>query len=89
MLATQHHRAEPVFTQSKPRLLDKETFMDMESVSNPEIAPDGKQIVFTRTWVDKVKDQSRSNLWIVGVDGARVRELTAGSYRPLSRGRAR
>lgn len=70
----------PVFTQNKARLLDKETFMDMESVSNPEIAPDGKQIVFTRTWVDKVKDQYRSNLWIVDADGARVRELTSGSY---------
>ncbi len=63
----------------KPRLLDKETFMDMESVGNPEISPDGKQIVFTRTWVDKVKDQTRSNLWIVDVDGNRVRELTGGA----------
>ena len=64
--------------QSKPRLLDKETFMEMESVGNPEISPDGKQIIFTRTWVDKTKDQYRSNLWIVDVDGTRVRELTSG-----------
>ena len=47
------------------RLLDKETFMDMESVSNAAISPDGKQIVFTRTWVNKMKDQYRSNIWIV------------------------
>jgi dipeptidyl aminopeptidase/acylaminoacyl peptidase len=67
------------FAQPKPRLLDKETFMEMESVGNPEISPDGKQIIFTRTWVDKVKDQYRSNLWIVDVDGARVRELTSGA----------
>jgi hypothetical protein len=39
--------------QPKPRLLDKETFMDMESVGNPEISPDGRQIIFTRTWVDR------------------------------------
>jgi dipeptidyl aminopeptidase/acylaminoacyl peptidase len=65
--------------QPKPRLLDKETFMNMESVGNPEISPDGKQIIFTRTWVDKVKDQYRSNLWIVDVDGSRVRELTSGA----------
>jgi len=63
----------------KPRLLDKETFMEMEGVGNPQISPDGKQIVFTRTWVDKVKDQSRSNLWIVDVDGNRVRELIGGA----------
>jgi dipeptidyl aminopeptidase/acylaminoacyl peptidase len=64
--------------QPKPRLLDKETFMEMESVGNPNISPDGKQIVFTRTWVDKGKDQYRSNLWIVETDGSRVRELTTG-----------
>ncbi len=65
--------------QQKPRLLDKDTYMEMESVGNPQISPDGKQIVFTRTWVDKVKDQTRSNLWIVDVDGNRVRELTGGA----------
>ncbi len=67
------------FAQTKPRLLDKETFLEMESVGNPEISPDGKQIIFTRTWVDKVKDQYRSNLWIVDADGSRVRELTSGA----------
>jgi dipeptidyl aminopeptidase/acylaminoacyl peptidase len=66
--------------QQKSRLLDKETFMEMESVSNPAISPDGKQIVFTRRWVDKIKDQYRSNLWIVDVEGARVRELTSGNF---------
>src|SRR5262245_10744549 len=32
------------FAQPKSRALDKETFMEMESVGNPEISPDGKQI---------------------------------------------
>ncbi len=63
------------------KLLDKETFMEMESVGAAAISPDGRQIVFARTWIDKMKDQSRSNLWIVDVDGARVRELTRGSWR--------
>jgi dipeptidyl aminopeptidase/acylaminoacyl peptidase len=61
--------------------LNKETFMDMESVTNPAISPDGRQIVFTRSWVDKVKDERVSNLWIVDVDGARARELTSGTWR--------
>lgn len=67
--------------QSKKGTLDKETFMNMESVSNPAISPDGKQIVFTRSWVDKVKDERVSNLWIVDVDGSRARELTSGAWR--------
>ena len=64
-----------------PRLLDKDTFFDMEGISNPAISPDGRHVVFAREWVDKVKDQSRSNLWIVSADGSRVRELTRGSWR--------
>jgi dipeptidyl aminopeptidase/acylaminoacyl peptidase len=62
-------------------ILDKETFMNMESVSNPEISPDGKLIVFTRSWVDKIKDERASNIWIVDVDGVRIRELTTGNWR--------
>jgi dipeptidyl aminopeptidase/acylaminoacyl peptidase len=65
--------------QSRSRYLDKDTFFDMESVGNPSISPDGKQIVFSRTWVDKLKDQYRSTLWIVDVDNGRVRELTTGN----------
>jgi dipeptidyl aminopeptidase/acylaminoacyl peptidase len=67
--------------QSKSRFLDKDTFMDMETISNPAIAPDGGQIVFSRGWIDKVKDQARSNIWIVDVGGTKLRELTRGSWR--------
>ena len=67
--------------QTKLRVLDKDTFMNMESLGNPAIAPDGSQIVFTRTWVDKVKDQSRSNVWVIDTAGTRLRELTRGSWR--------
>ena len=72
------------FAQSKkgtPGTLDKETFMNMESVGGPAISPDGKQIVFTRSWIDKVNDERVSNHWIVDVDGTRVRELTSGNWR--------
>ena len=63
------------------RVLDKDTFLEMESVGAPAISPDGRRIVFARTWIDKMKDQSRSNLWIVDTDGTRVRELTRGGWR--------
>ena len=74
--------ADPVAQSAK--LLDKDTFLDMESLGAPAISPDGRQIVFARTWNDKIKDQSRSNLWIVDADGSRVRELTRGSWRDSS-----
>jgi dipeptidyl aminopeptidase/acylaminoacyl peptidase len=66
------------------KLLDIETFMEMESVGNPAVSPDGKQIIFTRTWVDKVADRYNSNLWIVDVEGKRLRELTPGNWRDSS-----
>jgi dipeptidyl aminopeptidase/acylaminoacyl peptidase len=67
--------------QGKPRLLDRDTFMDMESVSATNISPDGRQIVFAREWIDQVKDQARTNLWLTDVDSGRVRELTRGNWR--------
>jgi dipeptidyl aminopeptidase/acylaminoacyl peptidase len=70
-----------VSAQTAPRGLDKDTFMDMETLGSPAIAPDGSQIVFTRGWIDKVKDQARSNVWIVDTAGTRLRELTRGSWR--------
>ena len=66
------------------RLLDKETHMEMESIGSPNISPDGKHIIFTRGWIDKKNDRSRSNLWIVDIEGKRVRELTHGNWRDFS-----
>ncbi|OGD21166.1 MAG: dipeptidyl aminopeptidase [Candidatus Aminicenantes bacterium RBG_13_59_9] len=66
------------------KLLAKEAFMEMESVGSPQISPDGKQVLFTRGWTDKLNDQTRSNLWIVDIDGKRIRELTHGNWRDSS-----
>jgi len=66
--------------QKNEKLLDKETYMEMESVGSPNISPDGKHILFTRSWVDKMNDRTRSNLWITDVEGRRVRELTHGNW---------
>ena len=68
----------------KPAKLTMDTFMEMESVATPDISPDGKHIIFTRSYVDKINDQNRDNLWIVDVDGQRVRELTHGNWRDNS-----
>jgi dipeptidyl aminopeptidase/acylaminoacyl peptidase len=71
-------------TEKNYRLLDTETFLEMESVRSPRISPNGTQILFTRGWVDKMEDRSRSNIWIVDIDGTRVRELTHGNWRDSS-----
>lgn len=66
------------------KLLDMETYMEMESVGSPNISPDGSLILFTRGWVDKMEDRSQSNLWLVDVNGQRARELTHGNWRDSS-----
>jgi Tol biopolymer transport system component len=66
------------------KLLGVETFMEMESAGSPAISPDGKNIIFSRTWVDKLNDRSNSSLWITDFEGKRVRELTSGNWRDSS-----
>ncbi len=66
------------------KLLDMDTYLEMESVGSPNISPDGKFILFTRGGVDKMNDRNRSNLLLVDVAGERVRELTSGDFRVSS-----
>lgn len=66
------------------KFLDKSTYFDMESVSNPTIAPDGTTVLFSRGFVDIMRDQGASNLWAIGVDGSRLRQLTDGAWNDSS-----
>jgi dipeptidyl aminopeptidase/acylaminoacyl peptidase len=70
--------------EQKEGLLYTDTFFEMESIGSPAISPEGTQIVFSRTWIDKMNDRSHSNLWIVDAGGERLRELTHGNWRDSS-----
>ncbi|MEL7480412.1 MAG: S9 family peptidase, partial [Pseudomonadota bacterium] len=54
-------------------------FLDYETVGNPQISPDGEQILYTRTRVDKINDRRVSTLWLMDADGGRNRQLMEGS----------
>ena len=60
-------------------------YLDLVNVSDPEISPDGKQIIFTRRWVDKMNDKFESALYIMNSDGSRQRFLVKGSGARWSR----
>ena len=80
-------RQEPDPEPDKPvrsNLLDKDTFMEMESVSSPNISPDGERILFSRRRVDQQNDRYTSNIWMCDVDGQRTSELTRGNWRDSS-----
>jgi len=67
-------------TAQKAKYLDKATFYDMESASNPAISPDGATVLFSRGYVDMTRDQNQSNLWVTDVAGQRLRQLTDGAW---------
>ena len=67
-------------TVAGPKKLVDSTFMEMESVGGPNISPDGKYILFSRTWIDQVADQSRSSIWLFNTQNERVSELTHGDW---------
>ncbi|HET9268845.1 MAG TPA: S9 family peptidase, partial [Vicinamibacterales bacterium] len=69
----------PSAQQPATKTLTVEQYMDYETVTDPQISPDGTQVVYTRRWVDKLQDKWSSALWIVGADGTRNRFLAEGS----------
>ncbi|MCW5961493.1 MAG: S9 family peptidase [Pyrinomonadaceae bacterium] len=59
--------------------LTLDLFLDWKYVQNPQISPDGKQIIYTRRWTDKINDKFESDIWLVNADGSRHRYLLKGS----------
>lgn len=59
--------------------LDLDLYWEYETVSDPQLSPDGAQIVYTRQWIDKVNDKRESSLWVMNADGSKNRFLVRGS----------
>ena len=47
----------------------------LEFASNPQISPDGKQVVYTRNSMDIMTDRVRGRLWTIDTDGSNHRPL--------------
>ncbi|MDQ8163942.1 MAG: S9 family peptidase, partial [Gemmatimonadota bacterium] len=54
-------------------------YFNWEDVAAPAMSPDGKQIIYTRTWMDQLNDRRESSVWIMNADGTRNRFLVKGS----------
>ncbi len=63
---------------TKLELLD---IFDLEHISDPQISPDGSQIIYVRHFRDIMTDQSYSNLWIIDYEGTQNRPLTSGNQK--------
>ena len=51
---------------------------ELEFAADPQISPDGGQVVYVRTSMDIMRDRQRSELWLVNADGSDHRRLGAG-----------
>ena len=65
--------------QTPAKRLALADYLEWEDVADPQLSPDGRQIVYTRRWVDKLNDHWEASLWIMNVDGSRNRFLVNGS----------
>lgn len=74
-----------VFANEKPNNNGKDKHFQLldvfqlEFAADPQISPDGKQIVYARSFMDIMNDTQRSNLWIINADGSEHRPLTSGN----------
>ncbi len=59
--------------------LDLDLYWELETVSDPQLSPDGAQIIYTRGWIDKVNDKRETSLWVMNADGSKNRFLVRGS----------
>jgi len=59
-------------------LLTVDHYLDWEQVGDPQISPDGSQIVYSRRWINKLEDKWESALWLMNADGTKQRFLLEG-----------
>jgi dipeptidyl aminopeptidase/acylaminoacyl peptidase len=51
---------------------------DTQFVTDPQISPDGSQVVYVRNQFDIMEDRRYTNLWLIGSDGSGHQPLTSG-----------
>ena len=59
--------------------LTAERYFEMERLSDAQISPDGRRIIYTRQQVNRLEDKWEPALWIVEADGTRNRFFAKGS----------
>ena len=74
--------AEPVALLSpQPHPFSVHDMVQMDRVGSPLPSPDGRWVVFTvRSW-DAPSNKTTTNLWVVAIDGSKLRQLTTARGR--------
>lgn len=59
--------------------LDAYDIFGLEYASQPQISPDGEQVVYVRRQMDVMSDRNLGHLWLVDINGNRHQPLTTGA----------
>jgi dipeptidyl aminopeptidase/acylaminoacyl peptidase len=70
--------ATPVAVAQTPDRLKLQDYLELEDAQDPQLAPDGRQVIYTRRFIDKINDRWESALWILNLDGTKHRFLLKG-----------
>lgn len=62
-----------------PNRLTAEHYFEMERISDPQISPDAKRIIYVRQIVNQLEDKWDSALWVMNADGSQNRFFAKGS----------
>jgi len=65
-----------------PGTLQPMDVFDLQWASDPQVAPDGRQVAYVRMRGDVMKDAYTGDLWLVGTDGRAHRPLATGAASP-------
>jgi len=64
-----------------PRPLEPDDVLQMQSVGDPQMSPDGMRVVYTVGTMDGEQDKTYSALWLVPTNGGEPYQLTRGAVR--------
>ncbi|MDP2956581.1 MAG: S9 family peptidase [Longimicrobiales bacterium] len=68
----------PLHAQATPRSMTVRDLMDIPSIGDAQLSPDGTQVLYTRTDTDWVRNRTVSHVWRVDTDGSDPLQLTRG-----------
>ena len=72
--------SQSLVAQDLSHTLEPLDVFNLEFISDPQISPDGKKILYLRNFKDIMTDGNYRNLWIMNVDGSEAMPITNGNH---------
>jgi dipeptidyl aminopeptidase/acylaminoacyl peptidase len=67
----------PLFALGRSMTIDD--LLAVKTVSDPQVSPDGRWVVYVVSELDRSTDKTNSDLWLVSIDGGEPKRLTSAA----------